>query len=212
MKIAYLHSVPISCIRFIICPDSYFRRSTWTSQSRCLALLQSLKASPYGCHPGRWSQGSDLRGRRGTAGWGAQPEAGSQMLPYRHRILSQSTWFYLEDTHTYTISWAYTLLPSLLCGEDWFLSSAALTLLFEGEVLCEMSALVVPSEEEQGVGVVDLQSPQVQYTLQTHTHKYNVILTLQLNLTFIRWREWSLSPESKGCYLMNIWWITGQRF
>lgn len=55
---------------------------------------------------------------------------------------------------------------------------AGLTLLFEGEVLCEVPTLVVASEEEQGVGMVDLQSPQVQYTLQgnkqthehTHTH------------------------------------------
>lgn len=44
-----------------------------------------------------------------------------------------------------------------------------LTLLFEGEVLCEMPALMVASEEEESVGVVDLQSPQVQYTLQGDT-------------------------------------------
>lgn len=45
-----------------------------------------------------------------------------------------------------------------------------LTLLFEGEVLCEVPALVVASEEEQGVGMVDLQSPQVQYTLWRNNH------------------------------------------
>lgn len=44
--------------------------------------------------------------------------------------------------------------------------TAGLTLLFKCEVLCEVSTLMVASEEEQGVGVVDLQSPQVQYTLK----------------------------------------------
>lgn len=48
--------------------------------------------------------------------------------------------------------------------------AAGLTLLFEGEVLCEMPALVVASEEEEGVGMVDLQSPEVQYTLRRQTH------------------------------------------
>lgn len=47
----------------------------------------------------------------------------------------------------------------------------ALTFLFEGEVLCEVPALVVASEEEEGVGMVDLQSPQVQNTLQTHRQR-----------------------------------------
>ena len=53
-------------------------------------------------------------------------------------------------------------------------TTGGLTLLFEGEVLCEVPALMVASEEEQGVGMVDLKSPQVQYTLwrrkHTHTH------------------------------------------
>lgn len=55
--------------------------------------------------------------------------------------------------------------------------ATGLTLLFEGEVLCEVPAFVVASEEEQGVGMVDLQSPQVQYTLQRnkHTHKHTVV-------------------------------------
>lgn len=34
-----------------------------------------------------------------------------------------------------------------------------------------MPALVVASEEEEGVGVVDLQSPQEQYTLQRDTQQ-----------------------------------------
>lgn len=52
-----------------------------------------------------------------------------------------------------------------------------LTLLFEGEVLREMPALVVPSEEEERVGVVDLQSPQVQYTLRERGRGYTHSLT-----------------------------------
>lgn len=40
-----------------------------------------------------------------------------------------------------------------------------LTFLFKGEVLREMPTLVVASEEEKGIRVVDLQSPQVQHTL-----------------------------------------------
>lgn len=40
-----------------------------------------------------------------------------------------------------------------------------LTLQLEGEVLCEMSALVVASEEEERAGVVELQGPQVEHTL-----------------------------------------------
>ena len=50
--------------------------------------------------------------------------------------------------------------------------AAGLTLLFEGEVFCEVSALVVSSEEEQRVGMVDLQSPEIQDTLRTHTHTH----------------------------------------
>lgn len=42
----------------------------------------------------------------------------------------------------------------------------ALTLLFEGEVLCEMPALMVASEQEECGRVVDLQRPQEQHTLQ----------------------------------------------
>lgn len=45
-----------------------------------------------------------------------------------------------------------------------------LTLLLEGEVLCEVPALVVPSEEEEGAGVVDLQRPEEQNTLQSTSH------------------------------------------
>lgn len=43
--------------------------------------------------------------------------------------------------------------------------SAELTLLFEGEVLGEMPALVIASEEEESVGMVDLQAPQKEHTL-----------------------------------------------
>lgn len=46
-----------------------------------------------------------------------------------------------------------------------------LTLLFEGEVLCEMPTLVVASEEEERGGMVDLQSPQVQHALQRDAQK-----------------------------------------
>lgn len=42
---------------------------------------------------------------------------------------------------------------------------AALTFLFEGEVLCEVPALVVPSQEEECGGVVDLERPEVENTL-----------------------------------------------
>ena len=42
-----------------------------------------------------------------------------------------------------------------------------LTLLFEGEVLCEVATLMVSTEEEQRRGVVYLQRPQVQHTLPT---------------------------------------------
>ena len=41
-----------------------------------------------------------------------------------------------------------------------------LTLLFEGEVLCEVPALVVAPEEEEGGGVAQLQRPQIQHTLK----------------------------------------------
>ena len=43
--------------------------------------------------------------------------------------------------------------------------STALTFLFEGEVLCEVSALVVPTQEEERAGVVDLERPEVENTL-----------------------------------------------
>ena len=42
----------------------------------------------------------------------------------------------------------------------------SLTFQFECEVVCEVPALVVASQEEQGVLVVQLQAPQVQDTLQ----------------------------------------------
>lgn len=42
----------------------------------------------------------------------------------------------------------------------------SLTLLFEGEVLCEMPALMVAPEQEECGRVVDLQRPQEQHTLQ----------------------------------------------
>lgn len=42
----------------------------------------------------------------------------------------------------------------------------SLTLLFKGEVLCEMPALVVASEQEECGRVVDLQHPQEQHALQ----------------------------------------------
>ena len=54
-----------------------------------------------------------------------------------------------------------------------------LTLLFEGEVLCEMPALMVASEEEEGVGMVDLQSPEVQYTLRRPTHSKRGLILRQ---------------------------------
>lgn len=41
----------------------------------------------------------------------------------------------------------------------------ALTFLFEGEVLCEVPALVVPTQEEECGGVVDLERPEVENTL-----------------------------------------------
>lgn len=44
--------------------------------------------------------------------------------------------------------------------------SGALTFLFEGEVLCEVPALVVSTQEEERSGVVDLKRPEVENTLQ----------------------------------------------
>lgn len=55
-----------------------------------------------------------------------------------------------------------------------------LTLLFEGEVLCEVPALVVPPQEEECGGVVDLQRPEVENTLgerETHGHMTHRHLT-----------------------------------
>lgn len=47
--------------------------------------------------------------------------------------------------------------------------STALTFLFEGEVLCEVPALVVPTQEEECAGVVDLERPEVENTLGGQT-------------------------------------------
>ena len=44
--------------------------------------------------------------------------------------------------------------------------------MLKGEIFCEVSALVVSSEEEERVGIVDLQSPEKQNTLRTHTHTH----------------------------------------
>jgi hypothetical protein len=45
--------------------------------------------------------------------------------------------------------------------------SEQLTFQLEGEVVGQMSALVVSSEEEQRVGIPHLQRPQVEHTLET---------------------------------------------
>ena len=52
----------------------------------------------------------------------------------------------------------------------------ALTFLFEGEVLCEVPALVVPTQEEECGGVVDLERPEVENTLggQSETDRESV--------------------------------------
>ena len=42
----------------------------------------------------------------------------------------------------------------------------SLTFLFEREVLCEVPALVVPSQEKECSGVVDLKRPEVEHTLR----------------------------------------------
>lgn len=44
-----------------------------------------------------------------------------------------------------------------------------LTFLLEGEVLCEVTTLVVAAQQEQGGGVTQLQGPQVQHALK-HVH------------------------------------------
>ena len=36
---------------------------------------------------------------------------------------------------------------------------------FEGEIVCQMPALMVSAEEPQSVGIPDLERPEVQYTL-----------------------------------------------
>ena len=41
-----------------------------------------------------------------------------------------------------------------------------LTFLLEGEVLCEVATLVVPTQQEQGGRVTQLQGPQVQHALK----------------------------------------------
>lgn len=105
------------------------------------------------------------------------------MLPYRHRTLAPSTLFYLKDTHIHThvilnrLCWTTPSRYQSIQGDQTFVyggdfqratqtNQKRLTLLFEGEVLCEMPALVVASKEEECLRVVDLQSPQVQYTLR----------------------------------------------
>lgn len=45
----------------------------------------------------------------------------------------------------------------------------ALTFLLEGEVLCEVPTLMVPSQEEECRGVVDLEGPEVENTLRVQT-------------------------------------------
>lgn len=62
-------------------------------------------------------------------------------------------------------------------------AATELTLLFKGKILCEMSALVVASEEEERVGVVDLQGPQVQHTLvEKHQSQPTLRKTLKQHL------------------------------
>lgn len=51
---------------------------------------------------------------------------------------------------------------------------AALTFLFEGEVLCEVPALVVPTQEEECGGVVDLERPEVENTLGGQSERESV--------------------------------------
>jgi hypothetical protein len=43
--------------------------------------------------------------------------------------------------------------------------TGVLTFLLEGEVLCEVAALVIAAQQKQGGWVTQLQSPQVQHTL-----------------------------------------------
>lgn len=59
-----------------------------------------------------------------------------------------------EPTHHLALSTPRCFIPT------------ALTFLFEGEIFCEVPTLMVASEEEEGVGVVDLQCPQEQHTLK----------------------------------------------
>jgi len=45
------------------------------------------------------------------------------------------------------------------------LRSDILTLCFESKVVCQMSALMVSTEQEQRVGIPDLQGPEIQDAL-----------------------------------------------
>lgn len=60
---------------------------------------------------------------------------------------------------------------TLVCLDFIWLWSAALTFLLEGEVLCEMSALMVPTQKEQSCGVVNLERPQVEDTLENQKQR-----------------------------------------
>jgi hypothetical protein len=50
-----------------------------------------------------------------------------------------------------------------------------LTLEFEGEVICEMATFVVSAQQEQGIGVPYLETPQVEHALDTKVPSIDVV-------------------------------------
>jgi len=76
-----------------------------------------------------------------------------------------SEYFILPEGHTHAGQITEHHRSVRLNGYKTNRSRAALTLLLEGEVLCEVPALMVPTQEEECGGVVDLKRPEVENTL-----------------------------------------------
>ena len=81
-------------------------------------------------------------------------------------------------------------MPALVLQRNFSrLPLTQLTFLFEGEVLCEVAALVVAPQEEECGGVAKLQCPQVEDALQhsrmsaaqpRHTHLYTEVASVNI--------------------------------
>jgi hypothetical protein len=62
------------------------------------------------------------------------------------------------------------------------------TLELEGEVVGQMAALVVTAQQEEGIGVVDLETPEVQNTLGTNPRQLELLSTTT-GWDSLRWRS-----------------------